>query len=86
LADGKLCGKLDKLKFGSLILAGDTLVYLEETGAVSLIKPSAGKCEVVKTVKVPELATAKCWTMPVLAEGRIYCRNDKGMLVCLKAQ
>jgi outer membrane protein assembly factor BamB len=86
LADGKLCGKSDKLKFGSLILAGDTLVYLEETGAVSLIKPSAGKCEVVKTVKISELASAKCWTMPVLAEGKVYCRNDKGQLVCLKVR
>ncbi|MHB9138126.1 MAG: PQQ-binding-like beta-propeller repeat protein [Victivallaceae bacterium] len=86
LADGKLCWKSNEIKFGSLILAGDTLAYLDETGAVSLVKTSAVKCETVKTVKIPELAAAKCWTMPVLAEGRMYCRNSKGALVCLKAQ
>jgi outer membrane protein assembly factor BamB len=35
-----------------------------------------------------ELARAKvldgqCWTMPVVANGRIYCRNHDGELVCL---
>ena len=25
----------------------------------------------------------KCWTTPVLAHGRIYCRNAKGTVVCL---
>ena len=35
-----------------------------------------------------ELASAKvlsglCWTVPVLANGRIYCRNHDGELLCL---
>jgi len=25
----------------------------------------------------------KCWTTPVLANGRIYCRNSRGDLTCL---
>jgi len=25
----------------------------------------------------------RCWTMPVLSGGRIYCRNYEGDLVCL---
>jgi len=25
----------------------------------------------------------KCWTTPVLAGGRIYCRNAAGDVVCL---
>jgi outer membrane protein assembly factor BamB len=25
----------------------------------------------------------KCWTAPVLAQGRLYVRNAKGELVCL---
>ena len=41
-----------------------------------------------RAVEDRELARAKvldgmCWTMPVLADGRIYCRNSKGHLVCL---
>ena len=35
-----------------------------------------------------QLAKAKvlnkpCWTMPVLANGKIYCRSQPGDLVCL---
>ena len=25
----------------------------------------------------------KCWTAPVLANGRIYCRNGRGDVVCV---
>ena len=25
----------------------------------------------------------KCWTVPVLANGRIYCRDAEGNLVCV---
>jgi hypothetical protein len=25
----------------------------------------------------------KCWTAPVLANGRLLCRNSKGEVVCL---
>jgi outer membrane protein assembly factor BamB len=25
----------------------------------------------------------KCWTAPVLANGRIYCRNSRGDIVCV---
>ena len=28
----------------------------------------------------------KCWTVPVLANGRIYCRNAKGDLACVKVE
>lgn len=74
------------LKFGSFIQAGDKLVYLEDDGMLNLIKPSAGKCDVIKSTKIPKLGSAKCWTMPVVAEGRIYCRNANGLLVCISAQ
>ena len=25
----------------------------------------------------------KCWTAPVLCRGMMYCRNDKGEIVCI---
>jgi len=28
----------------------------------------------------------RCWTVPVLANGHIYCRNAKGDLVCLNVR
>lgn len=85
LSDGSLCWK-SNIQFGSFIQAGDLFVYLEDNGTIDLIKPSAAKCEVRKTVKYPKLGSAKCWTMPVVAEGKIYCRNANGRLVCIAAQ
>ncbi len=92
---GKLCAiKLSdgspvsqsNLKFGSFIQAGDKFVYLEDDGTLNLVKPSAGKFDVIKSVKIPKMGSAKCWTMPVVADGRIYCRNANGLLVCIAAQ
>ncbi|MCH8192740.1 MAG: hypothetical protein IIA65_01835 [Planctomycetes bacterium] len=28
-------------------------------------------------------AKGKCWTAPVLCRGMMYCRNDKGEIVCI---
>jgi len=85
LADGTVCWK-SPVKFGSFIQAGDKFVYIEDNGTLNLIKPSAQKCEVLKTVKIPKLGSAKCWTMPVLAEGKIYCRNANGQMACFAAK
>ena len=85
LSDGSACWQ-SKAKFGSFIQAGDKLVYIEDDGTLNLVKPAGEKSEVLKTVKIPKLGAAKCWTMPVAAEGRIYCRNANGLLVCIAAQ
>ena len=85
LSDGSVCWQ-SKVNNGSFIKAGDKLVYLEENGNLKLIKPSAEKCDVIKSVKIPKMDSAKSATMPVLAEGRIYCRNANGMLVCIAAK
>jgi outer membrane protein assembly factor BamB len=83
VSDGKLITK-NKLKFGNIIQVGQELLYLEENGVLNLINPAQGKCEVIASVKV--ISGGKCWTMPVLADGKIYCRSDKGELVCLSAK
>jgi outer membrane protein assembly factor BamB len=85
LSDGSLYWQ-SEIKFGSFIQAGDKFVYIEDNGTLNLIQPSAEKCGVLKTVKISKLGSAKCWTMPVVAEGRIYCRNANGLLVCIAAQ
>ncbi len=30
-----------------------------------------------------QVLTGKCWTVPVLANGLLYCRNAAGDVVCL---
>jgi outer membrane protein assembly factor BamB len=36
-----------------------------------------------KPISQAQVLGGKCWTTPVLSNGRIYCRNAKGDLVCL---
>ncbi len=36
-----------------------------------------------KPISRAQVLSGKCWTMPVLSNGKIYCRNAKGDLVCL---
>ena len=33
-----------------------------------------------------QVMEGKCWTAPVLANGRIYCRNAEGLVVCIDAR
>ncbi len=69
------------LRFGSLMIAGDMMIYLEENGKLSFLKINPAKEQIIKSVKV--LKGGKSWTMPVVANGMLYCRNSKGNLVCL---
>ncbi len=72
------------LAFGSPLIAGDTLVYLDEKGKLFYLKTQTPKQQVLESVQV--LRGGKSWTMPVVANGMLYCRNSKGDLVCLKVK
>lgn len=64
---------------GSLMLADGKLIALGEKGRLVIAKAAPGKFEQLASAQI---LTGKCWTMPVLANGRIYARNAKGKLVC----
>jgi outer membrane protein assembly factor BamB len=72
------------LRFGSSLIAGDTLVYLDEKGKLFYLKTQTSKQQVLKSVQV--LRGGKSWTMPLVANGMMYCRNSNGDLVCLKVK
>ncbi|MCF6312402.1 MAG: PQQ-like beta-propeller repeat protein [Verrucomicrobiales bacterium] len=60
---------------------GDLLV-LSESGELSIGKASTkGYTARVKQ----QVMKGKCWTAPVLANGKIYCRNGDGQVVCVQA-
>ncbi|MDB5318462.1 MAG: alcohol dehydrogenase [Phycisphaerales bacterium] len=66
--------------WGNLILAGDRLIIVSQSGELVVAKASSERFE--------ELAHAQplggtCWTAPVLADGRLYLRNTRGDLVGL---
>lgn len=65
---------------GSLIAAGDRLIVLGEKGEVSIVKANPEKFELLARTQA---IGGKCWTAPVLANGRLYLRNARGDLVCL---
>lgn len=84
------CVKLETLeqtwgekKFGkgSLVVAEDLAYVFGEKGNLALAKLSPEKIEIVSEFQTP-LKGTRCWTMPVVANGRLYLRNEKD-LVCL---
>lgn len=65
---------------GSLMVADGKLIVLGEKGDLVIADAIPDKYS--------ELANAKvlgglCWTVPVLSNGKIFCRNHEGDLVCL---
>ncbi len=72
------------LRFGSPVIAGDKLVYLDERGALTYLKLDKTKENIISSHDV--VSGGKCWQMPVVANGYIYCRNSLGSLVCVKVK
>ncbi|MCX7827051.1 MAG: PQQ-like beta-propeller repeat protein, partial [Verrucomicrobiae bacterium] len=64
----------------SLMLADDKLIVLTETGELIICKAQPTRFESLARAKVLD---GRCWVVPVLANGRLYCRNNQGTLVCL---
>jgi outer membrane protein assembly factor BamB len=71
----------DGVAKGTLILAGNHLIVLTETG--DLVLAEATPEEYRQVVKLPKTLTgSQTWTLPVLAGGRLYLRDDEKVL-CL---
>jgi outer membrane protein assembly factor BamB len=65
---------------GSVTLAGGRLLALSDKGRLMIARASpAGYTELAAA----QILEGKCWTVPVLADGRIYARNADGELVCI---
>jgi hypothetical protein len=68
---------------GSVTLANGKLIILSEGGELCIAEASpAGYRETGRG----RILTGKCWTVPVLANGKIYARNAAGKLVCVKLE
>ena len=65
---------------GSLTAAAGKLIVLGERGELMVAPASPEKFRPTARAKVLD---GKCWTAPVLANGRIYCRSADGELVCV---
>lgn len=67
---------------GTLTAAGRTLIILSEEGELLLGDASPTRFEIRARASV--LDHDACWTVPVLAHGRFYCREPTGRLVCVR--
>jgi outer membrane protein assembly factor BamB len=65
---------------GGVTVADGKLIALSARGELMVAPISAEKFEPVSEAQV---LGGRCWTTPVLANGRIYCRNAAGDVVCL---
>lgn len=66
-------------KGGSVIYADGLLYCYSEDGTVGLMRPSAQRCEVVSTFKVPQ-GDGPHWAHPVVANGRLYIRHGDALM------
>jgi len=80
LATGDVKWEHDGIGSGSVIAADGKLIVLTDTG--ELIVAPASPDGFTPTAR-SRMLDGKCWTTPVLANGRIYCRNAAGDIVCV---
>lgn len=70
------------LGFGSLMIADGKVIYLNERGKLTIGKASKSSFSTEISAQVLNNAGI-CWTMPILANKKIYCRGSSGKLICL---
>ena len=80
LASGDEKWRAKQVNNGSLIVAGDKLLILTEAGELVLAAASGAAYKEIARAKV---LSGRCWVQPVLANGKIFCRNNTGELVAL---
>ena len=69
--------------FGALMAADGKLIILNEKGELSIAEATPTAYKELSQAKVLDPKGAKCWNMPVLSNGKIYCRDSKGELVSI---
>jgi len=80
---GEVKWESPRFKIGSLMIADGKIIALLDGGDLLIAEADTAGFKELSRTKVLD---GKCWTYPVLANGRIYCRNNEaGKLVCLNA-
>jgi hypothetical protein len=80
LRTGQVAWKKSGYKKGSLLAVGDHLLVLGEEGKLALLKASPEEMRVVAEDR--RAMEHKCWSMPVLVDGRLLLRDDS-VIRCL---
>ena len=80
LKTGEVKWDFKGLGSGALMAADNRLIVMSDQGELVVAPASA---QAFQPISQAQVLGGKCWTTPVLANGRIYCRNARGDLVCL---
>lgn len=65
---------------GSLMAADGKLLVMWEKGAITVVNATP---QAYQELSRAQVLGGKSWTQPVLSNGRLYCRNSVGEVVCL---
>ncbi len=82
LKDGKEVWAEKSIGFGSLMAADGRLIILTEKGELVIAKATTEKFEEINR---SQILSGRCWSAPVLANGKLFARNTPGHVVCLDA-
>jgi outer membrane protein assembly factor BamB len=72
-----------EIGFCSLMAADGKLIVLSAKGELIIAKADPAKFEPISRTSI---LSGRCWSMPVLANGRIYARNAAGDMVCVSVK
>jgi hypothetical protein len=75
----------EKMRPASLISTDGKLIILEENGTLRIAEATPSSYQEIASCDIleGERTVRKFWTPPVLCNGKIYCRNYNGELVCI---
>ncbi|WP_339730949.1 PQQ-binding-like beta-propeller repeat protein [uncultured Gimesia sp.] len=65
---------------GSLLISNDKLIILSDEGTLVTAKATPDSYQEISRFKVLD---HQCWTVPVLCNGLVYCRDSAGNLACV---
>ena len=81
LATGRIAWETTGLGVGTVIASADRkLIILSETGELVIAEATP---DAFRPLARAQVLGGRCWSAPALVDGRIFCRNAKGDLLCL---
>lgn len=83
LSDGIIKWTKGGFGLGSVTLADGKLIFLSEYGDLYIAEASPDSYQEIGRGKI---LSSRCWSVPVLANGKIYARNSTGKLVCVELE
>ncbi len=70
----------EETRQGSLIVADQKLIVMQEDGTLLIAEATP---EAFKPVAKAQVLDGRCWSVPVLSNGKMFLRNAAGIVVCL---